>query len=108
MQGEPEQFGALKKEFRDRAKLTVDALAGRVGISDRYVYRIENGGQVPSFDIMCKIVQTLSIPGDLVFYPKEKVTSDLDVEEVIHMLYRCDDRSLKIVKAVLRAILGDE
>lgn len=68
----------------------------------------ENGGQVPSFDIMCKIVQTLSIPGDLVFYPKEKVTSDLDVEEVIHMLYRCDERSLKIVKAVLRAILGDE
>lgn len=108
MQGEPEQFGALEKEFRDRAKLTVDALAGRVGISDRYVYRVENGGQVPSFDIMCKIVQTLSIPGDLVFYPKEKVTSDLDVEEVIHMLYRCDERSLKIVKAVLRAILGDE
>lgn len=108
MQGEPEQFGALEKEFRDRAKLTVDALAGRVGISDRYVYRVENGGQVPSFDIMCKIVQTLSISGDLVFYPKEKVTSDLDVEEVIHMLYRCDERSLKIVKAVLRAILGDE
>lgn len=74
----------------------------------RYVYRIENGGQIPSFDIMCKIVQTLSIPGDLVFYPKEKVTSDLDVQEVIHMLYQCDERSLKIVKAVLRAILGEE
>lgn len=39
------------------------------------------------------------------FYPKEKVASDLDVEEVIHMLYRCDERSLKIVKAVLRATL---
>lgn len=108
MQGNPEQFGVLEKEFRDRAKITVDALAGRVGITDRYVYRIENGGQIPSFDIMCKIVQTLSIPGDLVFYPKEKVTSDLDVQEVIHMLYQCDERSLKIVKAVLRAILGEE
>lgn len=108
MQENPEQFGVLEKEFRDRAKLTVDALAGRVGISDRYVYRIENGGQIPSFDIMCKIVQTLSIPGDLVFYPKEKVTNDLDMEEVIHMLYQCDERSLKIVKAVLRVILGEE
>ena len=108
MQGNPEPFGALEKEFRERAKLTVDALAGRVGVTDRYVYRIENGGQIPSFDIMCKIVQTLSIPGDLVFYPKEKVTSDLDVEEAVHMLYRCDERSLKIVKAVLRAILEDE
>ncbi len=57
---------------------------------------------------MCKIVQTLSIPGDLVFYPKEKVTGDLDVEEAVHMLYRCDKHSLKIVKAVLRVILGDE
>lgn len=108
MQGNPEQFGTLEREFRDRAKLTVDALAGRVGITDRYVYRIENGGQIPSFDIMCKIVQTLSIPGDLVFYPKEKVTSNLDVQEIVHMLYQCDERSLKIVKAVLRAILGEE
>ena len=108
MQGNPEPFGTLEREFRDRANLTVDALAGGVGISDRYLYRIENGGQIPSFDIMCKIVQTLSIPGDLVFYPKEKVTSDLDVEEVIHMLYRCGERSLKIVKAVLRAVLGDQ
>lgn len=34
MQGNPEQFGVLEKEFRDRAKITVDALAGRVGITD--------------------------------------------------------------------------
>lgn len=108
MQGEPEQFGALEKEFRDRAKLTVDALAGHVGVTDRYIYRIENGGQIPSFDIMCKIVQTLSIPGDLVFYPREKVTGNLDVEEITHMLCRCDERSLKIVKAVLRVLLGDD
>lgn len=108
MQGNPEPFGALEKEFRDRAKLTVDALAGRVGVTDRYVYRIENGGQIPSFDIMCKIVQTLSIPGDLVFYPRDKVTSNLDVQEIVHMLYQCDERSLKIVKAVLRVILGEE
>ena len=108
MQGNPEPFGILEKEFRARATLTVDALSARVGVTDRYVYRIENGGQIPSFDIMRKIVQTLSIPGDLVFYPKEKVTSDLDVEEAVHMLYRCDKHSLKIVKAVLRAILEDE
>ena len=57
---------------------------------------------------MCKIVQTLSIPGDLVFYPRDKDTSNLDVQEIIHMLYQCDERSLKIVKAVLRVILGEE
>ena len=108
MQGNPEPFGALEKEFRDRAKLTVDALAGHVGVTDRYVYRIENGGQIPSFDIMCKIVQTLSIPGDLVFYPRDKVTSNLDVQEIVHMLYQCDEHSLKIVKAILRVILGEE
>lgn len=45
MQGNPEPFGALEKEFRERAKLTVDAFAGRVGVTDRYVYRIENGCQ---------------------------------------------------------------
>lgn len=108
MQGNPEPFGELEKEFRERAKITVDALAERVGITDRYVYRIESGAQTPSFDTMCKIVQTLSIPGDLVFYPRDKVTNDLDVEEITHMLYRCDEHSLKIVKAVLRAILGEE
>lgn len=35
MQGNPEPFGAIEKEFRERAKITVDDFAGRIGVTDQ-------------------------------------------------------------------------
>ena len=106
MQEKPEKFGELVKSFRTRASLTIEKAAGLADITERYLYRIENEGKIPSFEVVCKLVETLSIPGDFVFYP-QKALHDPDVEEITRMLYRCDKRSLKIVKAVLRAILDD-
>lgn len=106
MQEKPEKFGELVKSFRTRASLTIEKAAGLADITERYLYRIENEGKIPSFEVVCKLVEILSIPGDSVFYP-QKTVHDPDVEEITHMLYRCDKRSLKIVKSVLRAILDD-
>ena len=106
MQEKPEKSGELVKSFRTRAGLTIEKAAGLADITERYLYRIENEGKIPSFEVVCKLVETLSIPGDFVFYP-QKALHDPDVEEITRMLYRCDKRSLKIVKAVLRAILDD-
>ena len=108
MQDNPEKFSDLVKHFRARAGLTVEKVAEQANITDRYLYRIENEDKKPSFDVLGRLVRALSIPGDYVFYSKEKVSHDPDVEEIVHMLYRCDKRSLKIVKAVLRAILDGQ
>ncbi len=108
MQDNPEKFSDIVKQFRARANLTVEKVAEQADITERYLYRIENEDKTPSFDVLGRLVRTLSIPADYIFYPKEKVAHDPDIEEIVHMLYRCDKHSLKIVKAVLRAILEDQ
>lgn len=108
MQDNPERFSDLVKHFRAQADLTVEKVAERANITERYLYRIENEDKKPSFDVLGRLVRTLAIPGDYIFYSKEKVLHDPDVDEIIHILYQCDKRSLKIVKAVLRAILDGQ
>ena len=44
----PEAPGAVIKEARQKTDITMEKLAERVGITERYLYRIENEGQKPS------------------------------------------------------------
>ena len=44
-----ESPGAVIKEARQKSDVTMEMLAERVGISERYLYRIENEGQKPSY-----------------------------------------------------------
>lgn len=108
MQDKPEKLSDIVKEFRARANLTVEKVAEQADITERYLYRIENEDKKPSFDVLCRLVQTLPIPGDYIFYSKERVAHDPDMDEIIHMLYRCDKHSRKIVKSVLRVLLEDQ
>lgn len=103
----PEVLGDIVKATRVRAGLTIEAVAERVDITDRYLYRIENDGQKPSFDVLCRLIRVLSIPSDLIFYP-EQTTRAPEIEEIVRMLYTCDERSLKIVKATLKAALESQ
>ena len=44
MQKQPETLGEIIKEAREKSDLTVEELTMRIGISERYLYRIENEG----------------------------------------------------------------
>ena len=76
----------------------------RVGITERYLYRIENEGKKSSFDILYKIIRQLSISPDLIFY-SERPTTDSEVENLIRMLYNCDERALNVIKATAEALI---
>ena len=73
MQKRPETLGEIIKTARDKSDLTVEELTARVGISERYLYRIENEGKVPTFEVLKKIVRELAIDGNLIFYPEKPV-----------------------------------
>ncbi len=81
MQRQPETPGEIIKAARDKSDLTVEELTDRVGITERYLYRIENEGKVPKFEVLKKLVR---------------------------MLYNCDDRSMKIVRATVKAALESQ
>ena len=107
MQKRPETLGEIIKTARDKSDLTVEELTARVGISERYLYRIENEGKVPKFEVLKKLVRELAIDANSIFYP-EKPTKDSEVEDLVRMLYNCDDRSMKIVRATAKAALESQ
>ncbi len=93
MHNKPETLGCIVKTARESAGITIEALANKVDITERYLYRIENEGKKPSFDVLHKLVRELNISADSIFYP-EKPSKDSEVEHLLRMLSACDERSI--------------
>ena len=104
MRNQPGTLSGVIKTARKKAGITIEVLAEKVGITERYLYRIENEGKKPSFDVLCKLIRELSISPDSIFYP-EKPSEESEIENLICMLYRCDERSLEVVKATVKALI---
>ena len=107
MQNEHEMLGEIIKNARMKADITVEDLAAKVGVGERFIYRIENEGKKPSYDILYKLIRELSILPDQIFFP-EKQIEDSEMENLIRMLYNCDERSMQIIKATVRAALDSQ
>lgn len=95
------------KNARQSAGLTVEALAEKAGISERYIYRIENEKRKPKFDVLLSLIRALGISADLIFYP-DKPCKDTEIEDLIRMLYNCDERSMEIIKATVKAAVESQ
>ncbi len=104
MHNQPETLGNIIKSARQRADITMENLAEKVGITERYLYRIENEGKKPSYDVLYKLIRELSILPDSIFYP-EKPSKDSEIENLLRMLYSCDERSLEVIKATAKALI---
>ena len=104
MHSKPETLGCIIKAARESAGITIEALANKVDITERYLYRNENEGKKPSFDVFYKLIRELSISADSIFYP-EKPSKDSEVENLLRMLSACDERSLEVVKATVKALI---
>lgn len=100
----PNTLGDIIKNAREKAGITIEALANKVDITERYLYRIENENKKPSYDVLYKLIRELSISPDLIFYP-EKPSKDSEVENLLRMLSDCDERSLEVVKATAKALI---
>lgn len=103
----PEILGVIIKSARQRANITMESLAEKVGITERYLYRIENEGKKPSYDVLYKLIRELAISSDSIFYP-EKPSKDSEIEDIVRMLYNCDERSMQIIKATVKAALKSQ
>ena len=107
VQNQHETLGDIIKSARIKADITVEALAAKVGITERFLYRIDNEGKKPSYDVLYKLIRELSILPDLIFYP-EKPSKDSEIENLVRMLYNCDERSMQIIKATVKAALESQ
>ena len=93
MHNDTDILSSVIKSARENADITIEALAAKIDISERYIYRIENEQKRPSFNVLYKLIRALAINSDLIFYP-EKHCKDTEIEDLIRMLYNCDERSM--------------
>jgi transcriptional regulator with XRE-family HTH domain len=56
-----EEFGAMLRELREKARLTQQALAVKAGLSLSYVARLEQGGANPSWTTVKALCQALGV-----------------------------------------------
>ena len=99
-----ETLGDIIKAARQKSGLTIEELAKRVDVTDRYIYKIENEGKKPSFDVLYNLIRELGITPDLIFYP-ERYEEESEIEDLIRRLYSCDERSLEVLRATASALI---
>ena len=104
MQNYHESLGEIVKSARTKADMTVETLANKVGVTERFIYRIENEGKKPSYEILYKLIRELAIVPDQIFFP-EKQIKDSEMENLVRMLYNCDGRSMQIINDTIKAAL---
>ena len=68
MQNQHEILGEIIKNARAKADMTVETLANKVGVTERFIYRIENEGKKPSYEILYKLIRELAIVPDQIFF----------------------------------------
>ena len=100
-------LGAIIKNARLKKGMTQERLAETAGIGLRHIMGIENEGSSPSYEVLYKLIRELHIPADLIFYP-ERLPENLQLDELIRMLYDCDERSIKIIRATVQAALESQ
>ena len=97
-------FGQTIKDARIAAGMTQDALAEQTGVTPRYIMAIENENKHPRMPVLLKIIRTLKISADTIFYPEIQHT-DREKEQLLHMIQLCGEKEIKIAAATVKALL---
>lgn len=105
MHPHPDTLSAIIHEAHQKSGLTMEKLAERIGISERYLYRIENEGKKPSYEVLYRLVRELSLSPQAIFFP-EKERSETEMDSLVRLLCQCDSDSLQVVRATTQALLN--
>ena len=59
----PERLGTMLKQRREQKRLTQTALAGKAGVSQAYIAKLESGEKKnPTLDLVKKLAKALGVP----------------------------------------------
>ena len=72
-------FGELLRKYRKQNHYTQEQLAELVDLTPGFLGQIERGECYPSIDNLTKIIQTLNIDANSLFYPPRKHESDREL-----------------------------
>ena len=99
-----DKLGSVIKSARLEKYLTQRQLAERLSITPHYLMSIENKRQIPSCDLLFRIIRELEISADTVFYPEYKRDNAL-VKKLQVLLSKCDEQDITVIIAILQSLL---
>ena len=100
-------LGIIVHSKRVDMGLSQDILAERIGLSKRYIASIENEKKKPSFKALYKIVRTLGVDANKIFYP-ENSAIDTQANHASRLLSQCEEHEIKAVTALIETLLSEK
>ncbi len=92
------QMGEIIKNARLEKGYSREEIADRVGVSARHITSIENEGGMPSVDVLIKLVRSLGVSADIIFYPEREDDEPLYVQ-ISRLISQCSQRDLLALRA---------
>lgn len=103
-----ENFGIRVKNSRNSIGMTVEKLAEKSDRTENFINRIESGKKSCSIHTLTQLCKAMQVSSDtLLFGEKMDNKKYLDREIIDNLLDRCDEKQLKVIKDILRAICPD-
>lgn len=82
-------FGIILRDFRIKNKLTQEQLSEKLGISLKYISRIENGNNGVKTQTLINYMNILGIPPDVLYKPfitNMDISQNIEISEKINSL----------------------
>lgn len=99
-----DRFGQAVKQARIQSHITQEKLAEMLNISSTHLKSIESGERYPSFKLLEKLVQELSLSLDSIFLHRQE-SAETIVLEIQNMLRRCSQEQLGMLSAMINGLL---
>ena len=102
-----DKLGSIIKSSRLDKHLTQKQLAQRLSITPHYLMSIENKKQIPSCDLLFRIIRELEISADAIFSPEYEHDNVL-VGKLRILLSRCDEKDINVIIATLQSLIENK
>lgn len=98
-------LGQAIRDGRDKQKITREALAEKIGLTDRYLAQVENEGQHPSLQVLYELVTMFDVSVDQYFYPNCAPTKSTRRRQLETLMDKFDESDLIILEATANGIM---
>lgn len=98
------QMSGIIREARKAKGMTQSALADATETTTRTIIAIEKDQRHPTYEVFYKIIQTLDISTDFIFWP-ERVSIAPEEEQIIREFLACGKDEQEIISETVRAMI---
>lgn len=97
-------IGDILKQERLRLGYTREQIAERAEIGARYLIAIENNEKRPKIDVLCRLIRSLGMSSDKIFWP-ELDSEDDEGRRLMRLIQNCDTKDQKLIAAMVDTLI---